>query len=62
MPQTELLSLLESLETDIDRQRNLAPELKASMLGKIGRARVLARSVGALGRMAENAAALGLVD
>lgn len=60
MPQTELLSLLESLETDIDRQRNLAPELKASMLGKIGRARVLARSAGTLDRLAESAQELGL--
>lgn len=39
---SELHSLLDSLEADIDRQRNLAPELKVSMLAKIGRVREMA--------------------
>lgn len=56
---SELHSLLDSIEADIDRQRNMAPELKVSMLAKIGRARVLIRS-DALERLAENAQELGL--
>lgn len=56
----EILALIDSLETDIDRQRNMAAELKVSMLAKLERMKAIIRSVGALDRLAENAQELGL--
>lgn len=56
----EIQTLIDSLETDIDRQRNLAPELKVSMLAKLGRLQALIRSADALDRLTENAQELGL--
>jgi ABC-type sugar transport system ATPase subunit len=37
----EAQSILDSLEADIDRQRNLAPELKVSMLAKLDALRAM---------------------
>ena len=56
----EIQSLIDSLETDIDRQRNLDGALKVSMLAKLDRIRAMVRSESALDRLAENAQELGL--
>ncbi len=57
---SEIKAEIDSLETDLDRIRNLDSGLKLSMIARLDRLRAMIRSVDALDRLTENAQELGL--